>query len=148
MSIPGEPKNGDFARYVEELSRSAPAAAGTRLPTEPANTAVAQAPGEVPSRRAKPKLNISPAAETQAPTMAEQARYRQTSSTLRMLGFVAICLAVWNFASFAAGEHDNVIRILIPGLIGFWLFRRAARALALSRQPARNLPPLNLPPKP
>ncbi|AKQ59668.1 hypothetical protein [Bordetella hinzii] len=151
MSIYGEPKNGDFARYVEELSRRGAASS-------------APSPGEMPRRRARqdpdaaravagspmpgtaPSAAGMPAAE--APTLAQQASLRQSSSRQAFLGFVAICLAVWNLAAYLAHEHQSPARFVIPALVGFWLFRGAARKRARSRGAARLLPPLNLPPKP
>lgn len=151
MSIYGEPKNGDFARYVEELSRR-----GLESP--------APSPGEMPRRRARQNPDAAPVVvappmpgtvpsaaggpTTQAPTLAQQASLRQSSSRQAFLGFVAICLAVWNLAAYLAHEHQSPARFVIPALVGFWLFRGAARKRARSRAAARILPPLNLPPKP
>ncbi|ANY16666.1 hypothetical protein [Bordetella pseudohinzii] len=145
MSIYGEPKNGDFARYVEELSRRGMASA-------------APSPGEIP-RRGRQAPDAAPAAPVpaatpagapagQAPTLAQQASLRQSSSRQTFLGFVALCLAVWNLAAYVAQEHQSAARFIIPALVGFWLFRGAARKRARSRAAGRILPPLNLPPKP
>ncbi len=135
MSIHGEPKNGDFARYVEALSRRGMASA-------------APSPGEIPhrGRQAPDAAPAAPAGE--APTLAQQASLRQSSSRQTFLGFVALCLAVWNLAAYVAQEHQSAARFIIPALVGFWLFRGAACKRARSRAAGRILPPLNLPPKP
>ncbi|AIT27873.1 putative membrane protein [Bordetella holmesii 44057] len=93
---------------------------------------------------------LSPATATPAgqPTLAQQASLRQASSRQALLGFIVICLAVWNFASYLAHEHQSAGRFIIPALVGLWLFRGAARKREQSRAATRVLPPLNLPPKP
>ncbi|OZI70734.1 hypothetical protein [Bordetella genomosp. 12] len=153
MSIYGEPKNGDFARYVEELSRRG-------LGSQPASST--QSPGEMPRGRppaprwrrmaaGTPSAATAPApapARSSEPTLAGQASLRQSSSRQALLGFIMICLAVWNLAAFLAHEHQSPARFIIPALIGLWLFRGAARKRALSRATPPALPPLNLPPKP
>ncbi len=157
MSIYGEPKNGDFARYVEELSRRGIPSQGLQaLPPaleEPL-------PGATRGRRQKsPRPNATPVEpasidlsgdndSTLPPTLASQASRRQAASGLSFFAFIAVCFAVWNLAAFVADEHSNPTRFVVPGLIAFWLFRAAARARKASRQSAAALPPLNLPRKP
>lgn len=152
MSTYGEPKNGDFATYVEELSRRGLPSQGLQAlpPISTAPPAAQTAPERVRKRRAKnePTPASADGNTAAAPTLAEQARLRQASSRLGLFGFIAICFAVWNLAAYVADEHSSLMRIAVPGLIAYWLFRAAARTRAQSRVAAAALPPLKITPKP
>lgn len=159
MSIYGEPKNGDFARYVEELSRrgipsqglqALPPALEEPLPgaTRGRRQKKARPPVATPAEPASIDLSDDDGSAAPPATLASQASQRQAASGLSFFAFIAVCFAVWNLAAFVAEEHSSPTRFVVPGLIAFWLFRAAARARKASRQSAAALPPLNLPRKP
>lgn len=161
MSFYGEPKNGDFASYVEELSRRGASASATpsinsSAPGEVHKAKKARPPKPASAQSSQPRVaTLDPQSrslpESAAPTtLAGQARERQRSSRDSLIGFVFICFTMWELASYVAGEHQAPARFVLPGLIGFWLFRRAARARARSRAVpgAASLPPLIIRPKP
>ncbi|OZI44609.1 hypothetical protein CEK29_07790 [Bordetella genomosp. 5] len=155
-----EPKNGDFAKYIEELSRKgardalarAPASASASpgavdttptLPPDPAD-----APGVVLSQR---KLKRAPrvavghptaaadadAANTQ--TLAQRADNQRSARVQILIGFVTAMIALVGLASAFDRQHGYAVPA-IWGIVSLFAFRRAAKAAERARRPLREQP--------
>lgn len=160
MAIDGEPKNGDFARYIEQLSRAG-GAPGQVLPAQRAPAAAAQSSvagklseltwGKRPERAAPAALPAGDAAQAApAPTLAASASARRMALFLT----IGALIAGWNALSFfvaalTSGRLD--IDTLMPALflaIAAWMLFKGARNLRAGRRgPLPKLPPLSTLPK-
>ncbi|AZW31555.1 hypothetical protein CS343_15435 [Bordetella bronchiseptica] len=160
MAIDGEPKNGDFARYIEELSRTG-GAPGQVLPAQRAPAAAAQSGvagklseltwGKRSERTAPAPLPASGAEQAApAPTLAASASARRMALFLT----IGALIAGWNALSFfmaalTSGRLD--IDTMMPALflaIAAWMLFKGARNLRAGRRgQLPKLPPLNTLPK-
>jgi hypothetical protein len=165
-----EPKNGDFARYVENLSRAGGASPG-RVPDKaeakrrqagtPAAAPASQpaqdslydltwgksAPPPLQSRRAEPAPLAGVPGQEDAATvsMAKRARQRKLGIVLTIAGAIAGWAAV-NIAFRALRaphfDLDELMPAVFLAFFAFMLFKAASGARDPRKQPLGKLPPL------
>lgn len=162
MAIDMEPKNGDFARYVENLSRAGGATSGQvsrREPARPASAPVPPATSEPLSAaswgKASPSMQPMPGAAMPAPgvpgqedagtvSMAKRARQRKIGIVLTIGGI----LAGWAAARIAFDalrrpefELDALMPAIFLAFFAFMLFKAASSARNGRKSRLETLPP-------
>jgi hypothetical protein len=167
MAIGTEPKNGDYARYVEDLvNRGKPApgqvladppaaqsprgmqrptagktAAGTPAGIEPVSTRASKSPTDRP--HASQPL---PSAAGNGATLADLARKRRSGIRIAIIAILVAWVAVHmlinvlNRPEFDAGALVPVVFLLAVAAV---LFAAARSARAAARKPPGRLPPLS-----
>ncbi|WP_241047451.1 hypothetical protein [Achromobacter xylosoxidans] len=171
MAIDMEPKNGDFARYIENLSRAGGATPG-RVPRKAEArrqapvAAPAPAPIPVPGRdslndlawgkTAPPPLpsgsaesipaSVAPGqTDAEAVSLAKRARQRKQGIFLTIAGAVAGWAAV-NVAFKALHaprfDLDDFMPAVFLGFFALMLFKAASGARDPRKRPLEKLPPL------
>ncbi|CAB3717329.1 hypothetical protein LMG3458_03647 [Achromobacter deleyi] len=172
MAIDMEPKNGDFARYVENLSRAGGASPGRvpdkaetrRQASTPAATPSAppsgstkdslydltwgkSAPPPLQSRRAEPAPLVGVPGQEDAATvsMAKRARQRKLGIFLTIAGAIAGWAAVNIAFKALRSPHfdlDELMPAVFLAFFAFMLFKAASGARDPRKQPLGKLPPL------
>ena len=163
MAIDAEPKNGDFARYIEELTRAGGATPG-RSPSRRDARRQASAPAAPPSATPgslsdAPWGNTGPAPlPSRAPvatapgqpdevsmTLARRARQRKIGAVLTVAGI----MAGWAAANIAFRalhspqfELDEFMPAVFLAFFAFMLFKAASGARNPRKTPLEKLPPL------
>ncbi|OZI36233.1 hypothetical protein CEG14_14540 [Bordetella genomosp. 1] len=164
-----EPKNGDFAKYVEELSRKGArdALAGRPASASPSPGAVDTTPALPPDPADAPgvvlnqsKLRRVPALPAGRPTAAADADaantqtlaqradnvLKQRSSTV--IGIIAAIVGVFFLSrTLDSGSHDFGPAVIVF-IVSALAFRSAARARALAARPLREQSDFAPKPKP
>lgn len=171
MAIDMEPKNGDFARYIENLSRAGGATPG-RVPSKaearrqaaapvatPTPTPAPSpgslndlawgktAPPPLPSRRADSvPATVAPGqTDAEAVSLAKRARQRKQGIFLTIAGAVAGWAAV-NIAFKALHaprfDLDDFMPAVFLGFFALMLFKAASGARDPRKRPLEKLPPL------
>ncbi len=161
MAIDGEPRNGDFARYIENLTRAGGAtpgqvqdkraAARTAPPPTPAPSSgsgsLSGAPwgkSSKPSTQRQPAAPAAPGQEDAASmTLARQATQRKIGVVLTIGGILAGWAAVRIIFQALRGpgfDLDEAMPAIFLAFFAFMLFKAAGRA----RNPRNKapLPPL------
>jgi len=172
MAIDMEPKNGDFARYVENLSRAGGASPG-RVPDKAETRRQASAPVATPSappsgsakdslydltwgksappplqsRRAEPAPLVGVPGQEDAATvsMAKRARQRKLGIFLTIAGAIAGWAAVNIAFKALRSPHfdlDELMPAVFLAFFAFMLFKAASGARDPRKQPLGKLPPL------
>lgn len=141
MAIDGEPKDGDFVRYIEMLNRQAGGSPGQVPPRQPRE-----------ARRRQPAAVPAPAApdpavpdDKPAPTMAARSGQRRIALGLTIAGLVAAWHAARLFGQALDQrpiEVDELIPALFLAVCAFMLFKGGSRLRAAQRKPLPVLPPL------
>lgn len=157
MTIDREPKNGDFARYIESLNRQSPgsstrpAEAASRPSASTSHTTgnLSDAPwgkSPVPSNHlpewtpdAKPQA--APAPEL---NMAARASRRLLSTVFTIVAIGLLLPALRALMELINGslEPGGLGPTALSTIIALSLFRRAKKMRAELNQPLRTLPPL------
>lgn len=169
MAIDMEPKNGDFARYIENLSRAGGATPG-RVPSKAETRRQATAPVATPTPAPAPSpgsLNdlawgktappqshradsvpstVAPGqTDAEAVSLAKRARQRKQGIFLTIAGAVAGWAAV-NVAFKALHaprfDLDDFMRAVFLGFFALMLFKAASGARDPRKRPLEKLPPL------
>lgn len=169
MAIDMEPKNGDFARYVENLSRAGGATPG-RVPSKAETKRQAAMPAPTPSpapdqgslndltwgKTAPPPLQsrradsvpptVAPGqTDAEAVSLAKRARQRKQGIFLTIAGAVAGWAAV-NIAFKALHaprfDLDDFMPAVFLGFFALMLFKAASGARDPRKRPLEKLPPL------
>ncbi|MGE8656293.1 MAG: hypothetical protein ACN6O8_06025 [Achromobacter sp.] len=171
MAIDMEPKNGDFARYIENLSGAGGATPG-RVPSKAQAKRRAAAPGATPmpapvpgqdslndltwGKTAPPPLQsrradsvpptVAPGqTEAEAVSLAKRARQRKQGIFLTIAGAVAGWAAV-NIAFTALRaprfDLDDFMPAVFLGFFALMLFKAASGARDPRKRPLEKLPPL------
>jgi hypothetical protein len=153
MAIDGEPRNGDFARYIEQLSRTggpepgkvdkragifsarpAPPPASASEPLSSAPWGQSPASPGVPARDAQAEL-----------TLAQRDGKRRASVLLGVAG-IAVGIAAARVAFQALQrpyfDLDELMPAVFLGFLALMLFKAATGARKAKNVPARPLPPL------
>ncbi len=167
MAIDAEPKDGDFARYIENLTRAggttpgkvppkreaarrAPDAAPPPAPAsaEPLSTAPwgKSAPPSRPAPAASPSAAPSPGQEDPgAESLARRARQRKIGIVLTvagvLAGWAAVRIAVDVLVNRRA-DLDELMPALFLAFFAFMLFKAARGARNPRGAPLGKLPPL------
>ena len=140
MAIDGEPKNGDFVRYIERLDRRAANSPGQVLPR--------------PRRETRPETQPRASAQTGGSinNNEEQSTTRAKRGGQRHLAFalgIASAIALWNavqrlFTAIEADalDIDNLIPIVFLLVCAWILFIGARGARRKQNKPLAKLPPL------
>jgi len=155
MALDGEPKDGDFVRYIEMLNRQAGGSPGQVLPRQrgvprrgrrgaalPDNAAGAPAP-------AAPGGPAAPADEPAAapPTLAARTGQRRIALGLTIAGMFALWHAVSMLVAALdrdAVDLDDLIPVIFLAVCAFMLFKGGSRLRsAQKRTPLPKLPPLS-----
>jgi hypothetical protein len=143
MAIDGEPKNGDYARYVENLvNRGNPSpgqvlARDTTTPPRPNTTTKAKAQPPFPAPQSGNTANIS---------LAAQAAKRKVSIGVMIVALAVVwiaarmALAVVNAPEFQAEDLAPAVFLLF---FAGMLFRGALGLRADARKSPAQLPPLS-----
>lgn len=169
MAIDMEPKNGDFARYIENLSRAGGATPG-RVPSKAETKRQAAMPAPTPSlapdqgslndltwgKTAPPPLQsrradsvpptVAPGqTDAEAVSLAKRARQRKQGIFLTIAGAVAGWAAV-NIAFKALHaprfDLDDFMPAVFLGFFALMLFKAASGARDPRKRPLEKLPPL------
>ncbi|CAB3629686.1 MULTISPECIES: hypothetical protein [Achromobacter] len=169
MAIDMEPKNGDFARYIENLSRAGGATPG-RVPSKAETKRQAAMPAPTPSpapdqgslndltwgKTAPPPLQsrradsvpptVAPGqTDAEAVSLAKRARQRKQGIFLTIAGAVAGWAAV-NVAFKALHaprfDLDDFMPAVFLGFFALMLFKAASGARDPRKRPLEKLPPL------
>lgn len=169
MAIDMEPKNGDFARYIENLSRAGGATPG-RVPSKAETKRQAAMPAPTPSpapdqgslndltwgKTAPPPLQsrradsvpptVAPGqTDAEAVSLAKRARQRKQGIFLTIAGAVAGWAAV-NVAFKALHaprfDLDDFMPAVFLGFFALMLFKAAGGARDPRKRPLEKLPPL------
>lgn len=164
MAIDMEPKNGDFARYIENLSRAGGATPG-RVPSKAERRqATAPTPAPAPSpgslndlawgKTASPQSHradsvpptVAPGqTDAEAVSLAKRARQRKQGIFLTIAGAVAGWAAV-NVAFKALHaprfDLDDFMPAVFLGFFALMLFKAASGARDPRKRPLEKLPPL------
>ncbi|MCZ8406839.1 hypothetical protein SB816_09615 [Achromobacter sp. SIMBA_011] len=169
MAIDMEPKNGDFARYIENLSRAGGATPG-RVPSKAETKRQAAMPAPTPSpapdqgslndltwgKTAPPPLQsrradsvpptVAPGqTDAEAVSLAKRARQRKQGIFLTVAGAVAGWAAV-NVAFKALHaprfDLDDFMPAVFLGFFALMLFKAASGARDPRKRPLEKLPPL------
>ncbi|MBO1111658.1 hypothetical protein [Bordetella petrii] len=151
MALDGEPKDGDFVRYIEMLNRQAGGSPGQVPPrqrgvprggrrgaAQPADAAGAPAP-------AAPGSPAEPAAAP--PTLAARTGQRRIALGLTIAGMFAL----WHAVSMLVAaldrdtvDIDDLIPVIFLAVCAFMLFKGGSRLRsAQTRAPLPKLPPLS-----
>lgn len=162
MAIDGEPRNGDFARYIENLTRAGGATPGQvpdkRAAARTAPPPVPPAPSTGPSgslsgapwgKSSKPSTQYQPAPaapgqeDAASMTLARQATQRKIGIVLTIGGILAGWAAVRIIFQALRGpgfDLDEAMPAIFLAFFAFMLFKAAGRA----RNPRNKapLPPL------
>ncbi|EHK63279.1 hypothetical protein [Achromobacter arsenitoxydans] len=157
MAIDGEPKNGDFARYIENLTRAGGAAPGRASDTGSARREAPTAPGSLSDapwgNTAPPPLQSRTAPGATAPAQADEgtvslarhARQRKIGVVLTIAGMLAGWAAV-NIGFRALHnprfDMDEMIPAIFLAFFAFMLFKAASGARNPRKTPLEKLPPL------
>lgn len=167
MAIDAEPKNGDFARYIEELTRAGGSTPGrmasrrdARIPTPAPAVPPPVTPGSLSdapwgatpppasrSRTAQPApMATTPGQPDQATlTLAQQARRRKVGVILTVAGIMAGWAAVnIGFRALHSPhfELDELMPAVFLAFFAFMLFKAASGARNPRKTPLDKLPPL------
>ena len=152
MAIDGEPKDGDFVRYIDRLTRQASTAPGQVPPRQGrAGRRERQADAIGPAGFPAPAdPAASPGATTQPPdarpaTLAARSGQRRIALGLTIAGLFALWHAVGRL--FEALGHrpveiDDLIPAVFLGVCAFMLLKGGSRLRASQRAPLPTLPPL------
>lgn len=166
MAIDSEPKNGDFARYIENLTRAGGVTPG-RVPDkrEASRWTPASAPAPAPpaaneplstapwGKAAPPPMQSMPGApmpvpgqeESGAVSMAQRARRRRIGIVLTIGGMLAGWAAV-RIAFEALQRSEFELDALMPAVFlaffAFMLFKAASGARNPRKSQLQKLPPL------
>ncbi|MEN4918779.1 hypothetical protein ABE485_08915 [Achromobacter spanius] len=164
MAIDGEPKNGDFARYIETLTRTGAAAPGREsdrrdarreapprpAPATPGSLSDAPwgnaAPPPLQSRNApSPGATAPGQADEATVSLARRARQRKLGVVLTVAGMLAGWAAV-NIGFRALHnprfDMDELLPALFLAFFAFMLFKAASGARNPRKTPLEKLPPL------
>ena len=169
MAIDMEPKNGDFARYIENLSRAGGATPG-RVPSKAETKRQAAMPAPTPSpapdqgslndltwgKTAPPPLQsrradsvpptVAPGqTDAEAVSLAKRARQRKQGIFLTIAGAVAGWAAVnVAFKALHAPRFDleDFMPAVFLGFFALMLFKAASGARDPRKRPLEKLPPL------
>ena len=158
MALGGEPKNGDYARYVEELSRSgasglpsAPSPEATRSPGATSGSAsssaspLSSAPWGNGGTPPAPQSSCPAQSDSDAATLAKTAAKRGVGKVLTVaatvVGLIAARIALQALNSPQAGLDDFMPAVFLA-FFAFMLFKAAGDARKPGKPPAGKLPPL------
>jgi len=147
MAIDGEPKDGDFVRYIETLSRTggSPGQVPPRQGRAPRrgrrDTSQAGAPGAA----APGSATAEPAAAP--PTLAARTGQRRIALGLTIAGLFALWHAVRMLATALdrdALDIDSLIPVAFLAVCAFMLFKGGSRLRSAQKSPPLpSLPPLS-----
>jgi len=147
MAIDGEPKDGDFVRYIEMLNRQAGGSPGHVPPRQP------RQPREARRRQPAAAPVPAPAApdpavpdDKPAPTLAARSGQRRIALGLTIAGLVAAWHAARLFGAALEQrpvEIDELIPAIFLAVCAFMLFKGGSRLRAAQRKPLPVLPPLS-----
>lgn len=152
MAIDGEPKDGDFARYIETLSNSPP----PRPPAVPSLQTPVTAPSHLsdthwvknPSTQSpQAPPGSSGDAPTSEPTLASQARRNKLSNLLSLASFWIGFGALFSLIKEGSFYLDDIAPFLLMSFFAIMLFKGARRLRASSKEPLKSLPPLKIRPR-
>lgn len=152
MAIDNEPKDGDFARYIETLNNRSPSSTSTPPNIQTPSSASGNLSdihwGKGPSaqsyRTDTPSIQ-NPDAPASRATLASQAQQGKLGKLLGtaafLVGFAAfrLLLGAINEGSF---HLDDIIPIAFLGFFASVLFKGSRRLRTASRQALSELPPL------
>lgn len=168
MAIDPEPKNGDFARYIENLTNAGGVTPG-RVPDkrEGSRQAAAQVPAPAPppssdslstapwGKAATPPWepqpdaraagSTAPAAEEGAASLARRARQRKIGAVLTIVGILVGWAAVnIGFRAIRNPQFDldELVPAIFLGFFAFMLIKAASSARNPRKTPLGKLPPL------
>lgn len=167
MTIDRDPKNGDFARYIDNLSRaggsmpeplsgkaetkrqtSAPFATATPAPSRKSlnDPTWGKAASPPPSPQAEPAPQAAAEQkETGTVSLAQHARQRKKGVFLTLLGAGSAWIAldiVLKALRAPYFELRNLIAAVFFGFFALMLFKAAKDVRAPRRRPLEKLPPL------
>ncbi|MBO9329216.1 hypothetical protein GHR37_08720 [Achromobacter xylosoxidans] len=143
MAIDGEPKDGDFVRYIENLTRAGGAARG-RVEAERVDAGLLSDPFPTPARKpaaAAPAGQEDPAADS----LARRARQRKIGIILTIGGVLAGWAAariVFQVLRSPQVDLDELMPAAFLVFFAVMLFKAAAGARNPRRPPLAKLPPL------
>jgi len=153
MAIDGEPKDGDFVRYIDRLTRQGSTAPG-QVPLRQdraarrGRTADAATPASLPTP-ADPAASpgaTTPQADSRPATLAARTGQRRIALGLTIAGLFALWHAVGRLFA-ALGNRPIQVDDLIPavflGVCAFMLLKGGSRLRATQRAPMPALPPLS-----
>lgn len=167
MAIYGEPKDGDFVRYIETLNRQAGVTPGQVLPRKRAGrtitkwkTATEQPTTDDSVYTYAPSAQLPPASysednspgatrneEQQPPTLAARSGQRHLALALSIAGFVALWNAITQlFTAVNTGtlDFDSAVPIVFLVVCALMLFKGASSARKNQHKPLPKLPPLSV----
>ncbi|WP_255592857.1 hypothetical protein [Bordetella sp. BOR01] len=153
MAIDGEPKDGDFVRYIDMLNRQAGIAtpgqvqrregrASRRGATLPADILPSPNPAPVPATSGGTASDAAPANAT----LAARTGQRRIALGLTIAGVFALWHAVGMLLTALDRdpiEVDDLIPVVFLAVCAFMLFKGGSRLRAAQRAPLAKLPPLS-----
>ncbi|QVQ27520.1 hypothetical protein [Achromobacter deleyi] len=164
MAIDSEPKNGDFARYIENLTRaggatpgqvsgqreasrraSAPVAAPVPTATSESLSTAPWGKAAPPPMQSMPGVSVPGQEDAGAVSMARRARQRKIGIVLTIGGMLAGWAAVR--IAFEAMRHsdynlDTLMPAIFLALFAFMLFKAGSGARNPRKSRLETLPPL------
>lgn len=159
MAIDGEPKDGDFVRYIEMLNRQAGNSPGQVLPRERRGAKLSKWSPTTASTSTQP-TDISPSARTYdtspgstqdsdsneaAPTLAARSGQRHLSLALGIAGAIALWSALHKLLTAVNTDNvdmDNMVPVVFLLICAWMLFKGARGARRKQNKPLAKLPPL------
>ncbi|MCD0502342.1 hypothetical protein [Bordetella petrii] len=154
MAIDGEPKDGDFVRYIEMLNRQAGVTPG-QVPPRAARAARSKRQAELgPRDPAAMPMPVpastspdGPSADTGSPaTLAARSSRRRVALVLTIAGVVAAWHAagiVFDVLDSPSFEFDELVPGIFLGVCAFMLLRGGSRMRGAQRAALPSLPPLS-----
>jgi len=156
MAIDGEPKDGDFVRYIEMLNRQAGNSPGQVLPRERRGAKLSKWSPTTASTSTQP-TDLSPSAHTYdtspavtqdddpAPTLAARSGQRHLSLALGIAGAIALWSALHKLLTAVNTgnvDMDNMVPVVFLLICAWMLFKGARGARRKQNKPLAKLPPL------
>lgn len=167
MAIYGEPKDGDFVRYIEQLNRQAGGTPGQVMPRKRSGILTKKpdnadndfetnesvntygAPIDQPTATYSP--DMSPGSTENTPqkpaTLAARSGQRHLALALSIAAFIALWNGLIKLADLAESENydiDNIIPIVFLMICAWMLFKGAQNIRRKQKQPLAKNAPLNI----
>lgn len=152
MALDGEPKDGDFVRYIEMLNRQAGGSPGQVPPrqrrvSDRGRRGAAQ-PAEASDTFTPAPSSSMPAGSAEAPaTLAARTGQRRIALGLTIAGMFALWHAIGRLVAALDRDTidiDDLIPVVFLAVCAFMLFKGGSRLRAAqNRSPMPKLPPLS-----
>lgn len=148
MAIDGEPKDGNFVRYIETLTRAGGTEPGRVQDPPPRlrRTRARAAAVTSPAPAASPSAGHTTEPEPRPATLAARTSLRRIALGLT----IAALIAAWNAVRLLARalhsqslQLDELVPAVFLAVCAFMLFKGASRLRATHKTPMPTLPPLS-----